>query len=166
MEFRVIPGFEDYKVSDTGIVWNCIKNKELNQWQHDCGYMCVDLRKDGKPYKKRVHVLVMLAFFGEKPKGKTDVNHKDGNKQNNNISNLEYCSRSENMKHKHYVLGYKSPRGKRDKCLSDIEIDEIRAMHKSGQYTLKELREYWNLSQGGLCCIIYRCRGYENRGTL
>lgn len=31
MEFRVIPGFEDYKVSDTGIVWNCLKNKELSQ---------------------------------------------------------------------------------------------------------------------------------------
>lgn len=106
----------------------------------------------------------MLAFVGEPPKGKNDVNHKDGNKKNNNLDNLEYCSRSYNMKHKHFVLGYKSPRGKREKCLSDSEISEIRRMHKSGEYTLKELREYWNLSQGGLCCIIYKCGGYENRG--
>ena len=163
MEWKDIPEYEDYSISDTGIVWSRITNKALSQFNHN-GYNIVDLNKKGKRTHFRVHRLVMLAFVGNPPKGKTDVNHRDGNKQNNNLSNLEYCSRSYNLKHRHYVLGYKSPRGKREKCLSDIEIDEIRAMHKSGQYTLKELREYWNLSQGGLCLVIYKCGIYKNRG--
>lgn len=164
MEWKVIPGYEDYKVSDTGRVYSTLSNKELSLWPH-CGYYIADIiDTNGKKKHARVHRLVMLAFVGEPPKGQNDVNHKDGNKKNNNLDNLEYCSRSYNMKHKHFVLGYKSPRGKREKCLSDDEIAEIRRMHKSGEYTLKELREYWNLSQGGLCCIIYKCGAYENRG--
>lgn len=46
-----------------------------------------------------VHVLVAEAFHGERPEGSTDVNHKDGKKNNNRDSNLEFCTPSENARH-------------------------------------------------------------------
>lgn len=55
------------------------------------GYLLVTLNKDGKYCTKYVHRLVADAFLGEH-KLKEQVNHKDENKQNNNIDNLEWCS--------------------------------------------------------------------------
>lgn len=56
----------------------------------------------------RVHVLVAESFIGPKPPG-IDVNHKDGNKQNNCLSNLEYLTRSENHRHAFRIGLAKSP---------------------------------------------------------
>lgn len=165
MEWKIIPGFEDYKVSDNGEVWSNLCNRKLSLWKHPNGYLCTDVMDNTKKrYHKRVHRLVMLAFVGKPPRGKTDINHKDGNKTNNNLSNLEYCSRSYNIKHRYNVLGCKPPRGNRNHVLTDEEIIRIRKMHKSKQYSLKEIREFWNISHGGLCCIVYKCGTYKNRG--
>ncbi len=62
------------------------------------GYLVVSLFR--KPIGARVftiHKLVSLAFLGES--NGLDINHKDGNKKNNELSNLELCTRSENMYH-------------------------------------------------------------------
>lgn len=59
------------------------------------GYMVVTLYKDGKPQKHTVHRLVAEAFI-ENPDKKKCVNHKDYNRTNNNIANLEWVTHSEN----------------------------------------------------------------------
>lgn len=53
---------------------------------------------DGKKFNVRLHSLVAEAFLGPKPHG-LDVNHKDGNKLNSKIDNLEYVTRSQNIRH-------------------------------------------------------------------
>ena len=58
----------------------------------------VSLRKNGKTTTHKVHRLVARAFIGVCPDG-LQVNHLDGDPQNNSVSNLEYCTASENMKH-------------------------------------------------------------------
>jgi len=45
------------------------------------------------------HRVIAVTFLGDPPEGKNDVNHKDGNKTNNSVSNLEWCSRGENLEH-------------------------------------------------------------------
>lgn len=70
-----------------------IKNckQTLNTW----GYMTVNLCKNGKSNTKRVHRLVAIAFLGE---SNLQIDHKDGNKQNNKLDNLEYVTPKENTK--------------------------------------------------------------------
>lgn len=62
------------------------------------GYCCVTLQKNKNKRHAFVHSLVSEVYLGEKPNGKY-VNHKDGNKLNNEIENLEYITQSENIKH-------------------------------------------------------------------
>lgn len=71
------------------------------------GYLHVGLFKDKKAHRNKVHRLVAMAFI-DNPENKPEVNHIDGNKQNNNVWNLEWCTKSENGIHAYRVLKRKS----------------------------------------------------------
>lgn len=73
------------------------------------GYMHVCLSKEGKPSTKSVHRLVAEAFIAN-PMDKPVVNHLDGDKTNNAVSNLEWATYSENELHSYMVLGKKPSR--------------------------------------------------------
>ena len=62
------------------------------------GYMCVCLRRDGQSYHLYIHRLVAESFIPN-PDGYAVVNHIDGNKLNNSVDNLEWCSYAENNQH-------------------------------------------------------------------
>jgi hypothetical protein len=66
--------------------------------RNDHGYMVIALIKNRTRKVFRIHRLVASAFI-EKVDGKYYVNHIDGDKTNNNVDNLEWCTRSENMVH-------------------------------------------------------------------
>jgi hypothetical protein len=66
--------------------------------KHRTGYVDVTLHRDGILTTKRVHLLVCEAFLVRTP-GQTHINHKDSNKANNKLSNLEFCTPSENQLH-------------------------------------------------------------------
>lgn len=173
IEWKHIPGFSKYKISNCGDVWSDFSNKILRQYNHQCGYKCIDLIDDsGKRRKKRVHRLVMLAFVGEPPNGKNDVNHKDGNKRNNFIDNLEYCSRSYNIIHRYRSLNYQAPNGIRDHALTDEEIDKIRLLRgpkrkdRKYKYTINKLAKMFDVVPQTIMCIIYYSGAYKNRGSF
>lgn len=73
------------------------------------GYFRVALSKNGKSETRKVHRLVAEAFLPN-PKNLPQVNHKDGNKQNNAVENLEWCDGSENLHHA-YLIGLKKVNG-------------------------------------------------------
>lgn len=62
------------------------------------GYLECNLCKDGLTHTKAVHRLVAETFIPN-PDNKPQVNHKDGNKLNNNVDNLEWCTAAENVRH-------------------------------------------------------------------
>lgn len=89
------------------------------------GYKYIALKKPGqKGIKFLFHRLVMLTFVGSPEKG-MQVNHKDGDKENNHLSNLEYCTSLQNLRHCIDVLGKKRGEGGSSK-LTELQVRSIR----------------------------------------
>lgn len=98
--WKPVAGFEGlYEVSNTGRVKSLkrlhTKERILSQWLNHRGYARVTLWKENRQTKHSVHRLVADAFIPN-PYGKPQVNHKDENKQNNAVENLEWCTQLEN----------------------------------------------------------------------
>lgn len=93
--FIKIKDYEDYEVSTWGRVFNTRTGKYVRQEVHDKGYMRVDLYNGAGRKHCKVHRLVAEAFIPN-PDGKQQINHIDGNNQNNSISNLEWVTNEEN----------------------------------------------------------------------
>lgn len=95
---KEITGFEGYCVTESGEVMNLKTKRTLKFDVNNCGYRRVTLSKDGKTKRFFVHRLVALHYLPN-PAGSEVVNHKDGDKLNNNVDNLEWCSSSRNRLH-------------------------------------------------------------------
>lgn len=96
--FKLISDYPNYEVSNLGNVRNRLTGKVLRPFKNGKGYLRVDLCKNGKEKTFLVHRLVATAFIPN-PDNKPQVNHIDGCKSNNYISNLEWCNSSENVSH-------------------------------------------------------------------
>lgn len=100
LSMKPIPGFENlYSATTAGTIYSHRSHKELRDKVHSNGYHVVCLvTKDGLHKDYLVHRLVCLAYHGSPNESQTDVNHIDHNKANNKPENLEWCTRSENMR--------------------------------------------------------------------
>lgn len=99
--WKDIKGFEGlYQISDEGQVRRFFKGGRVKfvKGKEGSKYYTVDLCNKGVKKACSIHRLVAEAFL-EKPDGADEVNHKDGNKKNNHVSNLEWVSQKENLIH-------------------------------------------------------------------
>ena len=90
-DMRPIPGFENYLINTKGDVYSLHSNAFLKPWKNKKGYLKLELRKNGKRNNCSVHRLVAVTFIPN-PCNLPEVNHKDENKSNNHVDNLEWCS--------------------------------------------------------------------------
>jgi hypothetical protein len=105
-EWRTLQDFPDYAVSNYGNVkrirqgrTNGYKDRVLSaNVSSNARYRRVSLLKNHERFDKHIHDIVADIFIGKKPNG-MHVNHKDGNKLNNHIDNLEYVTPAENIRH-------------------------------------------------------------------
>lgn len=100
--WKSVVGYDDYLVSLTGYVvskrWGN-QIRLMKPLRHSNGYTYVYLYKDGCKRKSfKIHRLVAQLFI-ERVVGKNYVNHIDGNKKNNNVKNLEWVTKSEDIRH-------------------------------------------------------------------
>ena len=138
--WKKVVGYEDsYEISNLGNVralyrqkiykarWGLAKMvfpaKQMKIGIGKNGYCYVKLSKDSKNKHKLIHRLVMEAFVGYSD---LEVNHKDGNKENNRIENLEYCTAQENQLHCTRILKKKIGEKNKMSKLKEADIFKIR----------------------------------------
>lgn len=162
--WKDVVGYEGYyKVSNFGRIRSFVLGGYngciLSQTTHKQGYKRINL-SDGKSDSEHlVHRLVATAFTPN-PYGKETVNHIDGNKSNNNVSNLEWATQSENNRHA-IRTGLKifteknrlaSTRGFK---ISRDQVADIRIRFLKGK-SLSELAKMYSVSKAQICRIVNR----------
>lgn len=140
--------------NQTGKEW--ISNRILKPAIKSNGYMFVGLSKNGKVSSKHIHRLVAEAFVSN-PDNKPTVNHKDGNKSNNTVDNLEWVTYLENNIHSIKVL-------KRD-TKNSSDSKPVLQFDKEGNF----IREYPSMReaqrQTNIIGIDKVCSGVKYRKT-
>jgi hypothetical protein len=151
--FKDIKGYEDrYKVSEKGEIYSIRSRKIMTGRVMKLGYRAVNLTVKNVTKNFLVHRLVAIAFI-ENPSNFAEVNHKDGNKLNNHVSNLEWCSRSANVihayKNKLAPIGSKMTQSK----LTEKEVVEIRELLKQGKLSPNKIGRKFNVSGSAIRSI-------------
>lgn len=164
--WKPILGYEDlYEVSNKGDVRSLpkIRNSKSGSKALHKGrvikkyvrneYYSVMLYKDNKPKNHTIHRLVAVAFIPN-PEGKKTVNHKDANKSNNRVENLEWATWSENNLHAH-VVGLHNQKGSNNNSakLNERDIEEIFEFRHKG-FLYKEIAEIYNVTPSTIGNII------------
>lgn len=105
MEKR-IKGHEDYSITDDGkvISYKFKKPKEMSIWTNKAGYQYISLCENNIAKHYAVHRLVAEAFIPN-PNNLPEINHKDKNRSNNKIDNLEWCDRKYNLEYSYSTMG-------------------------------------------------------------
>jgi len=96
----LVDGYDNYIIYRNGVLYNSRRHVIINGSVNTHGYRVFALSKNDKRKSMKAHRLVALAFIPN-PHNKQQVNHIDGNKLNNNVDNLEWCTHTENMQHAH-----------------------------------------------------------------
>lgn len=117
------------------------------------GYHIIDLYKNNKCKYFSVHRLVALAFIPN-PLNKSEVNHIDGNKSNNNLTNLEWNTRAENTDHASTIGLRKELKGEKNHKakLTEEKVRNMRS-HK-GKISTVKLAEMFGVTQASVSGIL------------
>lgn len=140
----------------------------LKQQVNKAGYYYVSLSVEGKPNRFNVHRLISINFIPN-PMKLPVVNHIDGNKLNNNISNLEWCSISHNCKHT-YKLGFLAPGRK-------LSFDEVKDIFyntkydslmysREGTLTVEQMAKKHCVHKSTIQCIVKKQKYLEMVSTF
>jgi predicted XRE-type DNA-binding protein len=166
--WRDIPDYESlYQVSSWGRIKSLdkyifrrnkqvlIRGKILKLNKNVKGYLRVCLFRNNKRRGYYIHRLVLMVF-NRSPKDNEECNHKDGDKSNNHLSNLEWMTHYDNMLHCREVLNVKvDNRG--EKCgnskLKEEQVKEIRDLLKCGKLTQKEIAKIYKVKNNTISYI-------------
>ena len=157
MNIKHIRKFPEYKITDQGVI---IGKRGLQLKSRDNGvYQYAFLFKDGQRYVKSIHHLVLENFSESRPDGK-EANHKDGDKFNNWVENLEWVTRSENMRHAFMIglINRKKGESHHNSKLRLGEVKLIRKILKGKTMTQWSIAQMFNVSPMAISRIKHRKR--------
>jgi hypothetical protein len=143
-----------YKITKEGIIYNA-KGIERKPSTDKKGYHHITLSSNGQRTTYLVHRLVAQQYISN-PNNLPQVNHIDGNKQNNHMTNLEWCTNTNNINHANN-LGlscYKGSKNGRAKLNND-QVKEIKLL-LSQNIKNKEIAEKFNVSKSVICDIKHK----------
>ena len=165
--WKAIVNYEGlYEVSNLGRVRSLNykrtgKIKVLRPRPSKLGYLDIRLSKNGKVKPFKVHRLVAYAFIpNDNPIEKTQVNHKDFNRQNNSVENLEWVSHKENIKHS-WTSDEKRAKERREKLSKAHEVTRTRVLCIETERVFDSIREAcewldidYDISHGNICACL------------
>lgn len=127
-----VKGYEGfYEVSSLGRIKNSKTGKILTPCADKDGYQVGCLHKNGRKKMIKWHRAVAMAFLAREA-GANQVNHKDGDKKNNCVNNLEWCTASENVTHRLYTLNKEMKiKRRRVRCIETEK--EYPSMHQAAR---------------------------------
>ena len=142
--WKVIDGSDgEYEASSDGEIRNAKTKHILKQFKGKDGYMRTQIA--GKINKTvTVHRIIAMTFI-EPIEGKEFVNHKDGNKSNNSVENLEWVNRSENIKHAY----------ENKLSLEQVEFIKNNYKPRDKEFGAKALGEKFKVSPKTICAVFY-----------
>jgi len=150
-----------YTISQQGEVYSYYKNKILPPHDNN-GYKMVMLKLNNKQKWHYIHRLVAQHFIPN-PEHKTWVNHKDGNRSNNDISNLEWSTPKENIQHSYDCLGRKAPQGFNHCMKGKHPSNETRKKQSESKIGEKHPKfKGWYITPFGKFASIRECAEAEN----
>lgn len=161
MEWRPVVRYEGrYEVSSCGDIRSVMRGRGAvfgrirKLSDHAMGYKSVSLWKAGKGRTHLVHRLVAEAFLGPVPKY-CEVNHKNGDKTDNRVENLEYVTRPHNIQHAMAtglmnIVGTDNPSAK----LTENQVRQIKERHMPGKYGYKRLAAEFGVTWEAIRNII------------
>lgn len=141
-----------FEISKSGIIRNKENKKIKSQYVSSTGYYMITISKNNKSKPYRVHRLLANTFIDNSLRLE-EVNHIDGNKLNNDLSNLEWVSHFGNMKHA-FSTGLANNTGIKNGMakLTNIDVLEIKEKLKSKVSQYKIAKEY-NVSRSAILKI-------------
>lgn len=151
-----------YQVSNTGKVRD-LKNHIKSVYKNNKGYTCLSLYYNGKTYHPTVHRLVAKAFIPN-PNNYEQVNHKDCNKENNSVENLEWCNQRYNYNEGMRTFQYSKNEEHYFAKLKNSDIPIIYELYKLG-FTRATVAKIFSINPSSLEAIekgiSYRELGYN-----
>jgi hypothetical protein len=149
---KPIKHYEDYKIDENGNVF-LVNNNLPVRVCYSHGYKIVRLKNKHGAKFFRVHRLVAMCYHASKEFEGAVVNHLDGNKLNNHFSNLEWCTRAENVIHAYKIGLHKNAEQHHFSRLSNQDILNIKSLYSSGTSQVALSKRY-NVGQDHISRII------------
>lgn len=160
-----VPGYNgDYLASSFGRIKTMRIGRRRNYcekilaaWKNNAGYLTVRVSRGGKTSTKFVHRLIATAFHGS-PDSTLEVDHLDGDKENNRPDNLQWTTHSKNLKRAVERLGQwqhiRSGENHHKAKLTERRVEEIRQLHKVGTVTQRQLAKNFGVSPVTISHIV------------
>lgn len=126
-------GVLSYSITDFGRIFSHFNNKWCKLHLTECGYYCVNIAVSrNKNKRKKIHRLVAENFLPKIDPTKIQINHKDHNKTNNHVSNLEWCTSQENIEKYFKFSEGNYIRSHRNKFLTWEDVTKMRELMSNG----------------------------------
>lgn len=167
IKVKTIPGFSNYAISQDGRVWSkphirkhppynvdrLYKGKWLRGYKHKSGYPHILLSRNGRRFLLKLSRLILKTFVGPCPVG-MECRHLDGNKQNNQLSNLCWGTHQKNIDDR-TNMGT-TARGERQGLskLKKQDVQNIRMLYQTNRFRYKDLASKFNVSISTIWQII------------
>lgn len=156
--YKEIKGFPGYHVNSNGDVisfrrYGKITDKALlmKTYVSNSGYLCVKLRNNNIVHTCTIHRLIASSFVPNRH-NKPHINHINGNKLDNSVENLEWCTPSENIIHAIKTMGHYIGKNNGMSVLNSEKVLEIRRLLAS-KVPQRKIAKMFGVTKGAIGCI-------------